>query len=172
MGDGRIDLVRLVDVPLTSVVGLLNEPRNARHMPLSTPFTPDTAREWVHAKDAQWERNGYGPWAVLVDGDLAGWGGFQREPNGADFALVLFPRYWGLGAPVTRRVLERGFTELGLTEVIIALPYSRRPDRAVARLGFLPDGEVNYDGVPFQQYRLTRKAWADAHRGRPGRVKG
>ena len=30
--------------------------------------------------------NGYGPWAVLLDGELAGWGGFQREENGADFA--------------------------------------------------------------------------------------
>jgi len=105
--DARIDLVRLTEVPLDAVVALLNEPRNTRHMPLSTPFTPDTAREWVQAKDGQWVSNGYGPWAVLVEGDLAGWGGFQREPNGADFALVLFPRYWGHGAAITRNVLAR-----------------------------------------------------------------
>ena len=162
MVDARIELARLVDIPLARVVALLNEPRNARHMPLSTPFTSETAGEWVQAKDGQWERNGYGPWAVLVDGDLAGWGGFQREPNGADFALVLFPRYWGHGAAITRNVLERGFEELGLTDVLIALPYSRSPDRAVARLGFRPDGEVSYDGIALRQYRLTRQAWADA----------
>jgi len=49
-----------------------------------------------------------------------------------------------------------------LIEVLIALPYSRSPDRAVARLGFRPDGEVSYDGVAFRQYRLTRQTWADA----------
>ena len=113
MTDARIGLVRLTEVPLDAVVALLNEPRNTRHMPLSNPFTPETAREWVQVKDAQWDEHGYGPWAVLVDGDVAGWGGFQREPNGADFALVLFPRHWGRGAAITRDVLGRGFAELG-----------------------------------------------------------
>jgi len=160
--DARIDLVRLTEVPLDAVVALLNEPRNTRHMPLSNPFTPETAREWVQVKDAQWDEHGYGPWAVLVDGDVAGWGGFQREPNGADFALVLFPRHWGRGAAITRDVLGRGFAELGLDDVLIALPDSRNPDRAVARLGFRPDGEVDYGGVRFRQYRLTRAAWEAA----------
>ena len=162
MTDARIDLVRLTEVPLDAVVALLNEPRNTRHMPLSNPFTPETAREWVQAKDAQWDEHGYGPWAVQVDGDVAGWGGFQREPNGADFALVLFPRHWGRGAAITRDVLGRGFAELGLDDVLIALPDSRNPDRAVARLGFRPDGEVDYGGVRFRQYRLTRAAWEAA----------
>ncbi len=141
-----------------AVVALLNEPRNTRHMPLSTPFTVESAHEWVHGKDGQWEQNGYGPLAVMVDGDFAGWGGFQREPNGADFALVLVPRHWGHGAAITRAVLKRGFTELGLSDALIALPYSGRPDRAVARLGSLPDGEVSDDGVAFRRYRLTRVA--------------
>jgi ribosomal-protein-alanine N-acetyltransferase len=162
MADARIELARLVDVPLDEVVALLNEPRNTRHMPLSTPFTPETARHWAQAKDAQWAEHGYGPWAVLVDGDFAGWGGFQREPNGADFALVLLPRHWGSGAAIAREVLDRGFTEFGLTDVLIALPYSRSPDRAVARLGFRPDGDVDYGAVAFRQYRLTRAAWAEA----------
>ena len=77
-------------------------------------------------------------------------------------ALALFPNQWGRGAAITRAVLQRGFTELGLTDVLIALPDSRNPDRAVARLGFRPDGEVDYGGVRFRQYRLTRAAWAAA----------
>ena len=162
MTDPRFGLARLTDVPLDAVVALLNEPRNTRHMPLSNLFTPETAREWVQAKDAQWDEHGYGPWAVFVDGDFAGWGGFQREPNGADFALVLFPQHWGRGAAITREVLQRGFTELGLTDVLIALPHTRSPDRAVARLGFQADGEVDYGGVAFRQYRLTRAAWETA----------
>ena len=130
-------------------------------------FTEESAAEWVTAKDGQWNANGYGPWAVLLDGELAGWGGFQREENGADFALVLFPQYWGHGADITRAALDRGFGELGLDEVIIALPYTRNPARVVARFGFTPDGEVTYDGAPFRQYRLTRQAWSTTRSGEP-----
>ena len=113
------------------------------------------------AKDGQWKVHGYGPWAVLLDGEFAGWGGFQHEENGGDFALVLKPTHWGHGAAVTRAALNRGFTELGLETVLIALPYTRNPGRVVARFGFVPDGEVNYGGSTFRQYRLDRNAWLD-----------
>jgi len=136
----RIEFVRLTEVPLEDVVDLLKEPGLARHMPLSQGLTPEAAARWVAAKDGQWEDNGYGPWAVLVDGQLAGWSGFQREENGADLALVLVPGYWGHGAAITRAALDRGFGELGLEAVVIALPYTRSPTRAVARFGFVPDG--------------------------------
>jgi RimJ/RimL family protein N-acetyltransferase len=162
VAEGQLAFVRLTEVPLAEVLGLLNEPLNLRHMPLSETFTEESAAAWVVAKDAQWEQHGYGPWAVLVDGAFAGWGGFQREENGADFALVLLPEHWGVGLAVTRAALERGFRELGLDAVIIALPFTRSPERAVARLGFVPDGEVSYGGSDFRQFRLTRAAWEAA----------
>ena len=56
-------------------------------------------------------------------------------------------------------MLDRGFGDLGLTDVIIALPYSRTPDRAVARFGFRPDGEVTYGDAAFRQYRLSKADW-------------
>ena len=155
----QIAFARLPDIPLAQVTALLNEPRNARHMPLSGTFTEDSARDWVQAKDAQWDEHGYGPWAVLVEGNFAGWAGFQHEENGADFALVLLPRHWGRGGAITRAALDQGFAELGLDAVIIALPFTRSPDRVVARFGFVPDGEVAYGGSSFRQYRLTRAAW-------------
>ena len=150
---------------MDALTGLLNEPRNARHMPLAGIFTTEQTAEWVAAKDAQWAANGYGPWAILVDGALAGWGGFQNEENGADFALVLAPRWWGHGEAIARLLLARGFDELGLAEVLTALPYSRNSDRGVARLGFVPDGDVTYGSVRFRQYRLTRTAWATQQDG-------
>ena len=156
----RIEFVRLTLVPLSAVVKLLNEPRNAKHLPLSTEFSEESAADWVRGKDAQWAAHGYGPWAILLDGQFAGWGGFQHEENGADFAMVLSPGHWGHGAAIARAALDRGFGDLGLDEVIIALPHTRRPTRAVARLGFVPDGEVTYGGAAFRQYRLARGAWA------------
>ena len=157
----EITFVRLTEVDVEAVTDLLNEPRNARHMPLARErFTSETAAAWVAAKDDQWDEHGYGPWAILVDGEFAGWGGFQAEENGADFALVLSPRFWGHGEAVAHQALTAGFTELGLTDVLIALPYSRNPDRVVARYGFVPDGDVLYGDQQFRQYRLTRSAWS------------
>ena len=155
-----IEFVRLTQVPLSAVVTLLNEPRNARHMPLSGTFSEESAAGWVRGKDEQWDTHGYGPWAVLLNGEFAGWAGFQHEENGADFALVLLPAHWGNGAEITRAALDRGFDELGLDDVIIALPYTRNPTRVVDRFGFVPDGEVSYGGASFRRYRLTRDAWA------------
>lgn len=162
MAAGEFEFARLTEVPIAAVTELLNEPRNARHLPLSGRFDEESAAAWVAAKDGQWEQHGYGPWAVLVDGEVAGWAGFQREENGADFALVLAPRFWGRGYAITRAALDRGFRELDLDAVIIALPFTRSPARVVARFGFLPDGEVSYGGAAFRQYRLTRAAWQAA----------
>ena len=106
MTEPLITFVRLPEVSIREVLDVLNEPRNGRHLPLAGErFTETTAAKWVAAKDGQWEMHGYGPWAVRVDGEFAGWGGFQHEENGADFALVLKPTHWGHGAAVTRAVL-------------------------------------------------------------------
>lgn len=160
MADPALSFVRLTAIPAADVAALLNEPRNARHMPLAgEPFTIDGAADWAAAKDAQWERNGFGPWAILLDGEFAGWGGFQAEPDGADLAVVLHPRFWGHGADVARRAIDVGFDELGLDAVLVALPYSRRPGRVLARWGFTEDGEAVFDGVRFRRYRLLRDQW-------------
>lgn len=155
---------RLVDVSVDDILALLNEPKNARHMPLADTFTPDQAIEWARHKDEQWTQNGYGPWAVFIEGVFAGWGGFQCEDAGADFGLVLLPKYWGHGLTVSIGALDRGFGELGLDEVVMALPYSRNPTEAVARLGFVPDGEATYGDARFRQYRLHRDTWPGIRR--------
>jgi ribosomal-protein-alanine N-acetyltransferase len=158
--DPRVTFVRLTQVPLADVVALLDEPRNARHLPLSVgPVTPESAAAWVRAKDAQWDSVGYGPWAVLLDDVFAGWGGFLAEEQGPDFALVLRPEFWGAGQTITQAALRCGFEELGFDKVTIALPRSRNPDRVVARLGFVPIGEVVHAGVSFRQYALSREVW-------------
>jgi hypothetical protein len=38
------------------------------------------------------------------------------------------------GAQITRLALQRGFDELGIEEVTIALPYTRSPEQVLARL--------------------------------------
>lgn len=127
-------------------------------MPLAGKVTEKWAAEWVTAKDSQWESNGYGPWAVLVNGEFRRLGRLsaRRERGGLRAGAVF--QVPGDMAPTNAGGVDRGFGDMGLDEVIIALPYSRSPDRVVTRFGFVPDGEVTYGGVPFRQYRLTRQA--------------
>ena len=134
----EITFVRLTEVDLDAVTALLNEHRNARHLPLARgdAFTAETAADWVAAKDGQWDEHGDGPWGIRIDGDFAGWGGFQAEENGADFALVLRPRFWGHGESIARRALDHGFRKLGLDTVLIraAVQPPSRPGRRPVRL--------------------------------------
>jgi RimJ/RimL family protein N-acetyltransferase len=160
MTQPTIAFLRLTEVPLHDLRQVLDEPRSRRHMPLAAGhFSLDQTADWVRDKDAQWQRNGYGPWAVLIDHELAGWGGFQREEGGADFALVLSPRYWGHGSAVARRMLDRAFDELALHEVLVALPFTRNPATALARFGFEPAGDITYGAVVFRQFRLRKTRW-------------
>jgi ribosomal-protein-alanine N-acetyltransferase len=154
-----ITLSRLPEAPFEEVLRLINEPRNTRHMPLFSPFTPDEARDWIAGKDAQWAENGYGPWAFYINGEFVGWGGFQREDDGADYGLVLFPEFWGRGLEITRLALNKGFTEFGFGEIYALLPLTRNADRAMAKVGFETLGVIDYDGIPFRQYRLSREQW-------------
>ncbi|WP_342777263.1 GNAT family protein [Leucobacter komagatae] len=165
-GTSPVDVAfaRLPAIPISDIRALLNEPRNGRHMPLARDFSAAETAAWVLGKDRQWEEHGYGPWAVLIGGVFAGWGGFEAEADSADFALVLFPAYWGYGARVTIAALDEGFCSLGIETVTIALPLTRNPAKAVSRYGFEPDGSVTHGQAVFRRFRLTRERWARAHK--------
>lgn len=141
------------DIPTDDWMSLLNHPDVIRHMPLADGhWTQDAAADWAKGKDAQWLERGYGPWSIRVDGQFAGWGGFQREGDEADLALVLLPAYWGHGAEIFRGLMNRR-AELGIGAVSILLPPSRSRTRGLARLGFAPDGELTYEGQRFLKFR-------------------
>lgn len=135
---------------------LLNDPIVNRHMPLAdTRYTEASIAEWAAGKDRQWDTNGYGPWAIRIDGKFAGWSGFQKEDYGPDLALVLKPEFFGFGKQVFDALVESRHS-LGIDAIYILLPDSRRKLAAIRRLGFIHDGSVEYDGHPFQKYKLQK----------------
>lgn len=155
--DVAIRLVRLPTVPLPALLALNNHPQVLAHMPFARePFDMASCARWVADKDAQWSRHGYGPWGIFVDGVFAGWGGLQHEAGDADLALVLHPDFWGCGHAIYRRMRNWAFPEKGLDTLTLHLPVSRRKLAGLARLGFLPEGSVSFDGVTFSRYRLYR----------------
>lgn len=143
------------DIPASDWLVLLNHPDVIRHMPLADgSWTEASALDWAKGKDAQWHQNGYGPWAIRIDDLFAGWGGFQEEPDGADLALVLLPQFWGHGAELFRGFMGRRIA-LGIGSVSILLPPSRSRVKGLARLGFVADGELDYEGQRFMKFRIT-----------------
>jgi len=161
----HLEFKHLREIPCADIIALNTHPLVRRQMPLSDDhFDEEECRKWVEGKEAQWEEHGYGPWAFLVDGIFAGWGGFQHENGDADLGLVLHPDYWGAGRTIYEELMRRGFGEMGFPSVTILLPPSRRRIRGILKLGFLPDGEVELYGERFIRHRLYaprmgRAAW-------------
>ncbi len=158
-----IEFLPLSAIPAAQWIVLLNDHDVHRHMPLAGENWDETrAAEWAASKDAQWQENGYGPWGICIDGDFAGWGGFQKEDADVDFGLVLLPGFWGHGKALHDACLAKGFGELGFDSITILLPPSRVRLKSLSRRGYQPDGEIEYAGHRFLKFRLRRDAWPGA----------
>ena len=146
------------DMPAPQWLSLLTHPDVRRHMPLAgDSWNEASAADWARSKDAQWKANGYGPWAIRIDGEFAGWGGFQKEGDEVDLGLVLLPGFWGHGARLFTEMVSRG-RQMQLSPITILLPPSRIRMKGLSRLGFVRAGEIDYDGHRFIKFRLLAEA--------------
>lgn len=151
----EIDFVRLTEIAPEAILDHMSDPRMADHMPLLTePWTIETVAGFVAAKEATWRRDGLGHWAFLADGRYVGWGGFQKEGEEWDFGLVLRPDAFGLGMAIARKVLAFARDDKRIPFVTFLLPPSRRHLGALARLGAVEIGQVDYEGARFRKFRL------------------
>src|SRR3989442_9874508 len=112
-------------------------------MPLADPepISPDQLRDWVAGKEAITQQQGFGPQAILIDGDFAGWGGIEPDDAGASISLVLSPAFWGHGHRILDVLLEEAFDRLGLPYVIVEFPPTRTRVLGLLRLGFREVGD-------------------------------
>ena len=153
----EIALRRLTEIDPGDIIELMTDPRVRRHMPLARgEFGPAECAGFVEAKEALWREHGYGPWAFVIGGEFAGWGGLQSEEGDADLGIVLHQRFWGYGRAIAEIFVEEAFGKLGFDSVIILLPASRAAAHGILRLGFVPDGGTEFHGVPFQRFRLLK----------------
>lgn len=150
-----IEFRRLPEIALPVITKHMTDPRVAMHLPLLTGTWDDAAsQQLVDAKEACWQRDGLGHWAILRDGAYVGWGGFQKEGDEWDFGLVLTAEAFGLGLRITRRALEFARKDPRIPFVTFLLPPSRRHLGALRRMGAAALGEVTLDGARFLKFRL------------------
>ena len=150
-----ITFTRLPTIEPSEIAAHMSDPRVAEHMPLLT-FDWDEAAvaKFVADKEERWRRDGLGHWAIRVNGDYVGWGGFQKEGDEWDFGLVLRPTAFGLGARIAKKALDFAFADERIPFVTFLLPPSRKHLGALDRLGARFLGEVEYQGAAFRKYRL------------------
>lgn len=150
----RIEFKRLTEAPKSSIIDLMNNPLVRRQMPLLSEYFDESACDrFVAAKEQLWTDYGYGPWAFFVDDRFAGWGGLQPEHGDADLALVLHPKYWGIGKVLYKRITDTAFNEMGLTSVTVLFPNTRVRIKGLLRLGFKEDGKVKIGDQQFMRFR-------------------
>jgi hypothetical protein len=150
-----ITFARLPSIPPKEIITHMSDPRVAEHMPLLT-FTWDAngVTEFIAKKEACWQRDGLGHWAILCNGTYVGWGGFQKEGDEWDFGLVLRPDNFGLGLPITRKAIEYAIADVNIPYVTFLLPPSRTRLKALERMGAKFIGEIDYNNQVFLKYRL------------------
>ena len=137
---------------------LMNHPLVRRQMPLlKGDFTKANCEAFIANKEKLWAHHGYGPWAFVINGRFAGWGGLQPEKGEVDLALVLHPDHWGKGKVLYKEIIRRAFDEMGLPSVTVLFPPSRTRIRGFLRLGFRKDKELEIDGALFTRYRLENR---------------
>ena len=155
MSGDAIAFVPLGDIAPDVVISHMSDPRMGVHMPLLTgAWGDDDYVRFRAAKDACWQRDGLGHWAILHDGNYAGWGGFQKEGDEWDFGLVLRPGCFGLGMVITRKALAFARSDPRIPFVTFLLPPSRTKLGALRRIGARFVGPVDHDGKAFLKYRL------------------
>ncbi len=153
----NIKFIRLSEVKKSKIIELMNNPLVRRQMPLFTvEFDERVCNEFIAAKEKLWNEHGYGPWAFIVDGQFAGWGGLQPENGDADLAMVLSPNYWGIGKVLYNEIISRAFNEMRLKSVTALVPPGRIRIKGLLRLGFKEYGELEIGNQRFIRYRIER----------------
>ena len=151
----EITFVRLPEIKPGEIIAHMSDPRVAEHMPLLTgEWDSVTVARFVATKEASWDRDGLGHWAILDNGEYVGWGGFQKEGDEWDYGLVLKPDAFGLGTRISRKAIEFAIADERIPFVTFLLPPSRNNLGALERLGARFVAEVEYDGARFLKYRL------------------
>ena len=149
-----VQLKHLAEIEIEKIVSLLNHSEVRALMPLAgEPADADSAKAWVESKEKCWECN-YGPYAVVIGGEFAGWGGLQPENGEPDLALVLFPEFWGMGGNVFRALINEIARSPEIQEVTVHFPVIRKNRNAIEKLGFAREDTVLLDGHSFVRYRL------------------
>ena len=135
--------------------------------PLVMEYLPPADDAWVARARAHWDEHGFGQWVVEIPGGapfigVVGLGAISFEAPftpAVDVAWRLARPYWGRGYAVeaAKTVLDYGFEQLGLSEIVaLTVPANRRSRRVMERLGMTRSPQDDFDHPYLPQGPLKR----------------
>ncbi len=153
----EIEFVHLSEIRREEIIELMNNEMVGKQMPLlAKGFSDEDCTIFLKTKKQLWDDFGYGPWAFLIKGEFAGWGGLQPENGEADFALVLHPKFWGWGKKIFNKIKIWAFNKTDISSITALFPPSRANSKTIIHLGFIEDGELIVDGELFLKFRFNK----------------
>jgi ribosomal-protein-alanine N-acetyltransferase len=125
-----------------------------------------------------WQREGFGLWAVEVDGGFIGFTGLARPafmPDSVEVGWRLAAAHWGKGyaTEAARAAIAYGFDTLGLREIVsMTIPANLRSQAVMHKLGMTRDPDADFDhpnvpvGHPVRRHWLWRLRAEDRDQAR------
>jgi len=150
-----IQLKNLDEVNPNELLNVLSNPRIAKHLPLFDPNI-DLAwiENWVKNKLSQWSIPELGPYAILQNNQVVGWGGYQPDEEVAELAIVLIPSAWGIGEEVAKEIEYRWEKFGDGRKRVFYLPHTRNLELISSRLGAKRVGSTEVSGIKFEIFEL------------------
>jgi len=138
-------------------------------------LTPEESLGEMTRIEQHWDTHGFGPWALDVRGDFAGFLGLKWVSPDMPFAPAvellyrLIPRFWGQGLATegSLAALEFGFCELHLdTVVAFAVEANTGSRRVMEKVGMVYGSDFDHPSIPESSplrrhvlYSLKRANW-------------
>ncbi|MBD7918802.1 GNAT family N-acetyltransferase [Cellulomonas sp. Sa3CUA2] len=174
----RLVMRQWTDADLEPFAVMNADPEVMEHFP--APLTREASDALAARARAGLEANGWGLWAVEVDGRFAGFTGLARPTWDTSLVEVgwrLARWAWGHGyaTEAARAALAVGFEEVGLTEIVSFTAVGNERSRAVMRrIGMTRDPADDFDyptipqGHPLRRsvlYRIRSSSWTGSGSG-------
>jgi RimJ/RimL family protein N-acetyltransferase len=167
----RLLLRRWQSSDLDPFAAINTDPRVTEFLP--GPLTRQESDALVSRIEADFDRNGFGLWALEICGvaPLAGFVGLSMPRFTAHFTPCveigwrIAAEHWGLGyaTEAARAALAYGFDVVGLPEIVsFAVPSNIRSRRVMEKIGMVRDAHGDFDhpsllnGHPLQRHVLYR----------------
>jgi ribosomal-protein-alanine N-acetyltransferase len=149
---------------------LWNDPLVRRYLWDRRPVPREVVVKHIERSQRNFKEHGFGHFTISPTGAPMRMIGFvglvPREKLGfVELYYGLLPSYWGKGmaTEAARAVLQFGFEEIGLPEIVAG---SDQPNtssfRVMERLGMTFAGERRAGKLPVRYYRIRREAFASA----------
>lgn len=106
------------------LLAITQEPDIFQYFPITAAWQMEKVERYINHQTGQWQRFGYGHWAVTMTetGQLMGWCGleFLPETSETEVAYLIGGEFWGRGymTEAARASVNFGLTEIGLQEII------------------------------------------------------